>query len=114
MKAVVASLATAAVLVGAAYAGNVTPLQLSKLNARVTALQKSETALESYVTTCLHGYVGITQYGGNDATTGYVFQIEGAPQDTTALDLTQSTDSDQYRVAAFSKGCNVTRVPGAR
>ena len=52
MKAVVASLVTALVIVSAAWAGNVTPQQVSKLSGRVTTLESRLTA-ETRTTSCI-------------------------------------------------------------
>lgn len=49
MKALAASLATAAVLAGAAWANNVTPQQIAKLSARVTKLERSQSQLAGQV-----------------------------------------------------------------
>lgn len=45
MKAVVASLATAAVLAGAAWASNITPQQFAKLSGRVAKLERQNACL---------------------------------------------------------------------
>ena len=97
MKALLASLATAAVITGAAWAGNVTPQQVSTLNARVTALSKSNGQLVAYVDKCLRSFVGVAEYGSSTGD-GYVYDLaDGSPTiKTSALDLTQAGDTSAY------------------
>ena len=101
MKALVASLLTAAVITGAAWASNVTPQQVSALNARVTALSKSNAQLVVYVNKCLHAFVGVAEYGG------YTETLTSGSTDTNAnaLDLVAQGDTPDYFVAYSKVDC---------
>lgn len=119
MKVILAAAVTAALLAGAAIAGNTSPsptkAQFAALTKRVATLEKSNDALNSYVTTCLHGLVGVAEYGGNDATTGYAFDITGQPPiDTTALDITSTGDVSDYAVLKWVPSCAGKAVSAAR
>jgi hypothetical protein len=89
MKALVASLATAAILAGVAWANNVTPTHMATLGSRVSALERSNVALQTsvqqmttYILSCLHTFQGAAEFGG------YVRGDNGAQgETTTALDF---------------------------
>lgn len=113
MKVIAAVLATAVVLAGAAFAGNVTPMQLTALSKRVTALdtrlaavEKSNATLNGYVTACLHTFVGVGQFGSTDAG-GYVYNNADSTGTftTTALDVAGPGDVPTYNFPFGAPAC---------
>lgn len=101
MKAVLASLATALVIAGTAWASNVTPQQVSRLNAKVSALAQSNAQLVAYVDRCLHSFVGAAEFSG------YTETLSDGSTDTkaNALDLTGSGETPDYFFAYSKVDC---------
>lgn len=91
MKALVASLVTALVLVGTAWSANITPGQLAALAKRVSALEKSNAALTTYVNTCLRRQEPLAVYTTNidyhDGTPPLVFENVAPPAAGTNPDF---------------------------
>jgi hypothetical protein len=98
VKALLASALTALVLVTAAWASNVTPAQLSALSKRVTKLENQNATLAAritpleatahFVTTCLHSFQAVSQFGDPASGNGYTFaNSDGSTQLASALDV---------------------------
>lgn len=104
MKLILASLATAAVLAGAALAatpgGGVTRAQFTALTKRVAALERSNKALRAYVDECLSTYVGVNEYDG------YIYyDAAGDSVKAPALDLTHPADAVAHWLVEAPASC---------
>jgi len=125
VKTLLTIIVSALVFGGAAFASEyrasaVTPAQVSALTARVTklegqvkTLQKATTTVTQVIATCLDDYVPVTDYGDATGNTfGYTYNPGGggAIYPTTALDVTDSSQTPQWRLVAFPKACNGTSL----
>jgi hypothetical protein len=87
----------------------VTPGQITAINKKISALQKSVKKLNGevgLVESCLSKAVALTEYGSTDNTTGFQYkQANGTVISTTAIATTDTGDTPDWYVLTTTAQC---------